>query len=433
MKITIPKKISLNKDVLACIGLFFFLIKFPVRSALARSLQLPLEFNTWFSIVLMYIPLFMIPFFKGQRRKILDFILIWIGIFFICIVTYLFHPEYGGWLFDGEFNIWLAIFRPDQAIYLYLFIKLVNDPDKIFKTLKRAGFVLFLFYIAKFLFAQFVVGSWEGTGIDREAEGVYNLAFGYEVLFLFVLYTVLGKNESKYYYILSMIILLCILVAGSRGPLVGVGLILAIQIWEYFQKKPLVQRIIVYGLFTVFISAIIVNFEAFMLGTGLLLQKMGISSRTVMMLSEGEIASDNGRLRLYEIALDLIQKGGLFGHGIYGDRYTIASVTSMWIGYCHNIFLEILVDFGYLAGGLILLVMAVKMIRNLLAPDSEWKSLFLIFLITASQLLLSGSYWYNASFWGCLAISVCWHQKRNQTVDNQVMKQSVLNHKNSSN
>ena len=83
----------------------------------------------------------------------------------------------------------------------------------------------------------------------------------------------------------------------------------------------------------------------------------------------------------------------------------------MWIGYCHNIALEILVDFGYLLGGIILLIMIYRIIRILRAPDSEWRSLYLVFLIASSQLILSGSLWYIATFWGAMALDFRWCEK----------------------
>ena len=412
MRIRIPYKIPFTPENLACIGLFLFLTKSAVKTFMYYILRTPAEFNSWAAIVLMYLPILLTLPSAKKRRAFGRFGMVWLGVFMICMITYLFHPEYNYWLFQHkEFNIWLAIFRPDQALYLFLFISLVSSPQKLFNTLKWSGFILIAYNVYKLFYATVVRGHWVTTGIQRGEEGEYNLGFGYDVLLLFVLFTVLGKKESKWYYGFSGIALVCILIGGSRGPLLGVALIVLIQMWDRLRIRRRVEKLTIMGLLTVGCGLIIANFSTIMMSLGLLLQKFGFSSRTVMLLVSGNYNSDSGRGTIYSIALDLIKTGGPFGNGIYGDRFVISQQTSLWIGYCHNIALEILVDFGYLLGGIILIVMTWRIIRILRAPDSAWRSLYLIFLIASSQLILSGSLWYIASFWAAMALDFRWTEE----------------------
>jgi hypothetical protein len=157
-----------------------------------------------------------------------------------------------------------------------------------------------------------------------------------------------------------------------------------------------------------------------MMEVAFFLQRIGISSRTIMKVISGEFAKDIGRTRLYQIAIDLIRTGGPFGNGIYGDRVAISSLTTMWIGYCHQIVLEILVDFGYVLGSFFLVIMARRIIKILFAKESEWRSLYIIFLISASQLILSGSYLYSSIFWGCFAVGVCWSERNDITLSKMI-------------
>lgn len=411
MKITTPDKIIVSKVNLACVGLFFYLCKSPVRTVLSQFLNTSGNFNTWFSIALMYIPVLLIPFIGGKKRKIGDFLLIWLFMFLSCMITYAFHPNYRSWLFEGQFNIWRSIFYPDQAIYLYLFIRLIDDPEKIFKTLKWAALLLLAYNLYKFVFSVYIQGYWESTGVYKDATEDYNLGFGYDVLFLFVIFMVLGKREGKKYYLLAGISLFCIVMAGSRGPLLGVGLILLVQLLDKIKNRPLTERVILITLFIAAMTIFIINFTAIMVGIALLLQKFGISSRTLLKIISGEITDGSGRAKLYEIALDLIRTGGPFGNGIYGDRVAISSKTTMWIGYCHEIALEILVDYGYVLGGIFLILIVRRIIKILSSKDSDWRNLYIIFLISASQLLLSGSYLFTNLFWGCFAVGVCWSER----------------------
>lgn len=416
LKIRIPRKIILTKETLACVGLFFFLIKRAIMTALLYLLHTPTQFNTWVAIILMYIPIFLIPFVKGEKRKAGSFVILWICVFAFCMLTYLFHPEYEDWLFRGEFKVWTYIFMPDKAIYLFLFIRLVNDPKKIQETLKWAGFVLIAYNVYKFIYAEFVRGYWVTSGITRGGEGEYNLGFGYDVLLLFVLFTIYGKERNKWYYTLSAVSLACILLAGSRGPLVGVALTIIVLLWDKIKSRPSAERaIIILGL-GVISAVVIINMSSIMLEIGLFLQRMGFSSRTVSLLASGNYSDDSGRSVLWGIARELIQTGGPFGNGLYGDRYVIAARTQMWIGYTHNVVLEILVDFGYLLGSIIICTLVYRIFKIIRAPQSDWRTLYLIFLIASSQLLLSGSFWYIDDFWGALALDICWFEANRRYV-----------------
>ena len=409
MEIKIPHKITLTTEKMACVGLFLFLTKNVIKTFMYYILRTPAEVNSWVAIILMYLPILLIVPSMKKRHAFLRFAGVWFCVFMICMVTHLFHPEYSDWLFHNEeFNIWLAIFRPDQALYLFLFISLVEDPKKLFRTLKWAGIILIVYNMYKLFYANIVRGHWVATGVQRGVEGEYNLGFGYDMLLLFVLFTVLGRKEGKRYYVLSGISLVCILIGGSRGPLLGVALIVLIHLWDSLRIKKIGVKLSITALLVLIFGIIIANISTIMMEVGLLLQKLGLSSRTVMLLVSGNYNADSGRSTIYGIALDLIKTGGPFGHGIYGDRYVISQQTSLWIGYCHNIALEILVDFGYILGGIILIIMAYRIIRILKAPDSEWRSLYLIFLIASSQLILSGSFWYIATFWGAIALDFKW-------------------------
>lgn len=408
---SINRRIVITEENLACIGLFFYLIKNPVRTILASFLHTSGAFNTWTSIFLMYFPLLLIPIISKKRRKVFDFACIWLFMLISCLVTSIFHPEYNAWLFEGEFNIWLSIFRPDQGIYLYLFIRMIDEPNKILTTFEKAASILLAYNLYKYYYSTRVLGYWVGTGISRGAEGEYNLGFGYDVLFLFVIFTILGKNKNKWYYALSVISLYCIVMAGSRGPLLGVCLTLLILLMDVIKNQSAVQKVILLILFALISTLIIVNFTNILLAFAYANQRVGLSSRTIVSIISGNTFEDTGRSRLYQIAFDLIRTGGPFGNGIYGDRYVISSQTTMWIGYCHEIALEILVDYGYLLGGAILVFLICRIVKILRASDSEWRNVYLILLISASQLILSGSYLYISLFWGAMAAGVCWSER----------------------
>jgi hypothetical protein len=61
------------------------------------------------------------------------------------------------------------------------------------------------------------------------------------------------------------------------------------------------------------------------------------------MAFSGGLLDDNGRASIAEKALHYISDSIMTGNGMLSDRYLIGT-------YCHNIFLEILIDFGIVIG-----------------------------------------------------------------------------------
>ncbi len=404
----LPKEKYTYRDIFACAALFFYLIRRPVVTALVYILGTPPEFNVVASTVLMYIPLVIAVCMKGNRKKIGIFALVWASVLLFCLGTYALHPEYKEWLFIGEFNIWDYIFAPNQYLYLLLFIGVIGNPKKVLQTVKFSGLILLAYNIYRLYYAEFVRGYWNATGVGGEGEGEYNLAFGYDMLLLFALFTIVGKFEKKpWYYLCSLVSLVCIMIAGSRGPLLGVALTVLVVVYDWIREKSIATRVTLMLSLAVSMLLVILNIATIMQLVGNIMQSLGFSSRTAELLAGGDYNDDNGRLTLWGIALELIVTGGPLGNGIYGDRYVIDQRTTMWMGYCHNIVLEMLVDFGYVFGVILIAVLVWRVVVNVRAKDSEHRTLYLVFLITSSQLLLSGSFWYSMSFWGCVAVDIC--------------------------
>ena len=138
-------RIKVSKQTLASLGLILYLCKVPIKGIVANLLHFPGSVNSWITIFIIYFPLLLMPFIPGKKRNAYDFLAIWFTLLIACMVTYLFHPEYKNWLFLGQFNVWEWIFRPDAAIFIYLFIRLVDDSEALLKSLKVAIIILFLF------------------------------------------------------------------------------------------------------------------------------------------------------------------------------------------------------------------------------------------------------------------------------------------------
>jgi len=330
-------------------------------------------------------------------------------------VTYVLHPEYHEWFFARNYPIISHIFKPDKAVYSMLFLGVVGNPKHILKWLKVAAWLLFAYYSYRFIGAQ-IRGYWitaAATAAGMKADS-YDLTFGYDCLLVYAFFLVSAAREKKLlYYIVAGIMIIEILLGGSRGALIGVAVLVLILFLKYRKQIPIWIRIIVLSL-TVFVFGVLL-----FLGTKGLLRMFSqvagqvfgadSSSRTVQSLVSGEeILDDNGRERIYRDALNMIQNG-FWGYGAYGDRYVIGRW--LWAGYCHNIFLELLIDFGWILGGLLCITIIAGTLKMLTAcRDEDWWDCFVIFLIPSFKLLLSGSFWFTETAWA--AMMVCLMYKR---------------------
>ena len=143
---------------------------------------------------------------------------------------------------------------------------------------------------------------------------------------------------------------------------------------------------------------------------------MGLSSRTLKALATGSFSDGNGREEIYEMAIELIKTGGPFGRGAYGDRYYIGRFYRG--GYSHNLFLELLVTFGYVGGPIVILALFIGVLKAYKAcfGDHVRQMLFVAYGVTTCKLMFSYSFWYAQTFWVMIAFMIRWTRKRTASV-----------------
>ena len=199
------------------------------------------------------------------------------------------------------------------------------------------------------------------------------------------------------------------LMAGSRGALLCIAVFLPICMLVYWREfcKYATKTIIIGILLSTVLIVIALMWDNIALLLSVYLNSVGAQSRTIEMFVNGEMTEANGRDIIYDTAVELIKEGGLFGHGVYGDRYEIGK--RFYWGYAHNFFLEVFVCFGYLGGSIFigwLIYNVGKMIAR--CKDACWKALLVIFLSSCVKLVFSDSFWYYKPFWALIGIFVIW-------------------------
>ncbi len=361
-----------------------------------------------FSDVLIYAPLAIVVLFYKKKRFLWESTLVLGGILLYFGLTYVIHPEYEFFYSRDMFGLKDSIFALNRGIYAFLFVRCVEDPKELLKSLHIAAYIRFIYCSLQF-YAAMGRGYWLILGANGEwVEANYQLGFGYDMLFSVIIFTFFGiKEKNKFDILLTIPGLVMILMAGSRGPLLCYGIGLLLLSIEYLKKNYLWLKLFP------FIAGIGVFFELFKERlTEFLLSLLSnyfAGSRTIEKMMAGELSDDSARDAIWGRSWKLIQDSPFLGYGAYGDRPYIYQFHDA--AYSHNFFLEFLVDFGPWVGGLLLLLMFVKSYKMLFQSKSqEFTSIFIIFFSLSCAMLLSLTFWNYPPFWGTIAVVVCYNR-----------------------
>lgn len=206
----------------------------------------------------------------------------------------------------------------------------------------------------------------------------YSMTFSYALLFpAFVLLS----KERWYWKAVGVVLMLEMLAIGSRGAFLVAT---AYLLYTIFGRKISFSKIVIYGslLFALFflfwnkIISLLVD----------LFNNLGIQSRTLALLIDNEIIThDSGREEIAKSAWELIDKAPIFGSGVWADRQYIDA-------YCHNIFLELLVDFGYVGFFFIIVAFLYYQIKIYKKIPTNHKTMYVMMFSLLIPLLVSSSY-----------------------------------------
>lgn len=356
--------------------------------------------SSWIGMLLPYVPLFLICVRNPRRYIKVDFIVIFILVLVFFATTLLLHPEYEPYYRRSNYGVWDHVLKPYRGIYAYLFIRLIDDPKRILNCMKISGWVMLPYF-----FYRVYRGSWStvtATGANMEA--TYSVTFGYEVLIFALIFLYLSLTEKKSIYIITAVIdIILMLVGGSRGPILFVGLFFVLYILIYTQnirRKGLVVFLIIAGSLLVYIFynpilVLLIN----------ILDYFHLSSRFLRMLLAGTISDDSNRFNIWNASIQMI-KNNPFGYGAMGSRHEI--INYIFAGYPHSIILEFLIDYGVILGSFLLIVIFGYAFSILFSRKKrDWCDVFLPFFCAACSMFISLTYWSRAEYWSCLALGVC--------------------------
>ncbi len=353
---------SEKEDKILSIAAFFPIVLLMLQQLIIGLHLIPHETAKILNITLSSIPM-IIAFFIFIRRELILSIVSFIIMFMLILISYEFYPDNRPYIKDNYFYLFFI------NIPVFLCISSIKNIENLKKVMLTLSYWVLGFGIL--LFGLIISGKM----IVEE----YNMSLSYYLLLPALVFVY--QNKMKYYLIFAFILLLIVLL-GSRGPLLSV--IFYVFVLLLLNRTNALKNISS-TLIVILISLLMVYLINFNNLFYFFEKSLGISSRTLGLVINGEIIQDSGRVGLQKIIIDKILNGNFFGYGVFGDRPLLGGV------YVHNIFLEILNNFGVFFGVIIILFLFILIFKTL--RNNKNSKFFLVFLFYAFfPLLISGSY-----------------------------------------
>lgn len=190
---------------------------------------------------------------------------------------------------------------------------------------------------------------------------------------------------------------IAIIALGSRGALLCIIVYWLIVLLENSTSdKGRVKFFLILAIF----SFLIINLETILTLINDLFTSLGITSRTLSLLST--VNNMSGREYIYNTIWVEISENPLAIRGIAGEYSVTGGV------YAHNFILELLCQFGIVLGGMAVVAVFYFVIKDIIfLKRSKEKDIMVITLSAAIPLLfVSGSVWINVYFWIWLILNI---------------------------
>ena len=218
-----------------------------------------------------------------------------------------------------------------------------------------------------------------------------NTSFSAMMLFPLCIHLTKIENKKIFQIVLCAYEFFIIFSHGSRGSLLVV-FIFAI-LYNLFQKrnKPKITKAKIFAFHAAFLGSVLIllNFENILK----YIENKEFSIRNLKFLIEGNFLDTNGR---FSIQADYLQKMFLNSP----VRFILVDLQNNGTFYPHNIFLEVMWDYGYLLGSLLIIFFVTIFIKRiLLCRDSEFKIMMVLFGAGFLPLLFSFTYTEWPLFW----------------------------------
>lgn len=280
--------------------------------------------------------------------------------FFLLGLTMAIFPDNTPYLAKESTRYLLPVILPS-----FLCLMCVKD----FAIVERVVYIIS--WVGALLMLLYFIALLIGNSIAME----YNMSISYAALLPMI---ILFLSRHFWSIIVSVVLFLEVLMIGARGPALYFLIFVILNLLHHRSNKTLF--LIIFILIITFVLPQLIDWFS----------SLGIQSRTINMYQNEMIDDDSGRIGIRRFFIEKIMEHPIVGLGLYGDRLYDYD-------YCHNIILEILVDFGLLFGGIIVFSLFFYLIKTYILSSNRDRdiliaytcALFLPLMTSTSYLIVS--------------------------------------------
>lgn len=212
------------------------------------------------------------------------------------------------------------------------------------------------------------------------------------------------KEGSIWWLIASIVDSFLIVIYGGRMSMLSV-LVFAVFLTFFIERARKHTTKEMLYLFGIFVAGVVVYFnaDAILLSMASVIEKGGYQgSHIARKILSGNILASSTRDVIYEEAIYQIKNMGLNVYGLFGDRIrldTFGHVGGYTTNYVHNIFLELLLSFGWIIGSICIIALMYRIVTRLFTKNNEYSTvvfalccMFFLRLLVSSSFLIEGGF-----------------------------------------
>lgn len=281
----------------------------------------------------------------------------------------------------------------------------IKDFTVLKKVMKNISFIV--------LVVGIIIGLLIFSG--RYSIGYYSMSISYYMLLPTIIYIdemfQTLSLKSLFFTLSSFFIILSL---GSRGAIVCCGVFILLKLIR-LKLKPLYKKVALYLSLTTISALAYLYFNEIINFLNINIMKFGIKSRTLTLLLRNDITESSERNDIYNSVISEIIKKPFLGNGLAGDRQILSG------RYSHNIFLEVMINFGVIVGGLLLIWGIYLIVKVLFTKDIEVYNITIIWIsLGFVHFIVSSSYLTDFRFWIFIGlIGNIYLKKRKKTFNNK--------------
>lgn len=291
-----------------------------------------------------------------------------------------------------SFAFTLSLLFISRYLLAFVMISQLEDPELLISIITKFSWIVPI-YVLTYAFAP----------KDLSIGYAYNMTFSYNLLFpsaacFYSLYV--NKKHLFLCILVDVFAIIGVVLYGSRGTILCVGVSVIYIIFA--NKKENSTKKYVGRLILAMISFFIIIEKDLIVSK---LASLFPNSRSLFILQNGNYLWDSNRDEYRQIANKYLHDNPFDFMGLAGDTFVYGKAfgeTAELGRHSHNMFIELLVSYGVIIGGIICIYILYRVFRTLLIAKhkEEVMSLCSIFLVPMlPYIMISGSVCQSYQYW----------------------------------